>query len=58
MERIINDCLVWFLESSSLIKESQGGLQKMRSTIDHLVHFDTFVREGFLNGEHMVSNFF
>ena len=58
MERMINDWLVWFLESSSLIKESQSGFLKMRRTIDHFVHFETFVREGCLNGEHVVDNFF
>ena len=26
--------------------------------MDHLVRFETFVREGFLNGEHVVSIFF
>ena len=57
MERMINDRLVWFLESSSLITEAQSGFQKTRSTMDHLVHFETFVREGFLKGEHVVSVF-
>ena len=26
--------------------------------MDHLVRFETFVREGFLNGDHVVSIFF
>ena len=55
MERMIN---VWFLESSSLITEAQRGFQKTRSTMDHLVRFETFVREGFLKREHVVSTFF
>ena len=58
MERMINDRLVWYLESSSLITEAQSGFRKTRSTMDHLVRFETFVREGFLNGEHVVSIFF
>ena len=29
-----------------------------KSTVDNLVHFETFVREGFLNGEHVVTTFF
>ena len=57
MERMINDRLVWYLESSSLITEAQSGFWKTRSTMDHLVRFDTFVREGFLNREHVVSIF-
>ena len=52
---MINDRLVWYLESSSLITEAQ---RKTRSTMDHLVRFETFVREGFLNREHVVSIFF
>ena len=45
-ERMINDRLVWYLESSSLIVEAQSGFRKTRSTMDHLVRFETFVREG------------
>ena len=58
MEQMINDRLVWYLESSSLIVEAQSGFRKTRSTMDHLVRFETFVREGFLNREHVVSIFF
>ena len=54
---MINDRLVWYLGSSSLIMEAQSGFWKTRSTMDHLVRFETFVREGFLNGEHVVSIF-
>ena len=51
---MINVRLVWYLESSSLITEAQSGFWKTRSTMDHLVQFETFVREGFLNREHVV----
>ena len=57
-ERIINDCLVWFLESSSLITEAQSGFLKTGSMIDHLVCFETFVREGYLYRAHVVYIFF
>ena len=50
MERMINKRLVWYLESSSLITEAQSGFRKTLSTMDHLVRFVTFVREGFLKG--------
>ena len=53
-----NDRLVWYLECSSLIAEAQSGFRKVRSTMDHLVRFEIFVREGFLNREHAVSIFF
>ena len=55
---MINDRLVWFLESSSLIAEAQSGFRKTRSPMDHLDLFETFVREGFLKREHVVSIFF
>ena len=58
IEQMINDRLVWYLESSSLITEAQSGFWKTRSTMDHLVRFETFVREGFLNREQVVSIFF
>ena len=57
MERMINDRLVWYLESSSLITDAQSGFWKTRSTMDHLVRFETYVREGFLNREHVVCLF-
>ena len=58
MERMVIDRLVWFLESSTLIMEAQSGFGKTRSKIDHLLHFETYVRTEFLNGAHMVSIFF
>ena len=39
-------------------KEGQSGFRKTQSTMDHLVRFETYVREGFLNREHVVSIFF
>ena len=57
MEPMINDRLVWYLESSSLITEALSGFRKTQSTMDHLVRFDTFVRERFLNREYVVSIF-
>ena len=38
--------------SSQRLKVAFG---KQENTMDHLVHFETFVKEGFLNGEHVVS---
>ena len=55
---MLNNRLVWYLESSSLITEAQSGFRKTQSTMDHPLRFKTFVREEFLNGELMVSVFF
>ena len=42
MERMINRRLVWYLESHKLITSVQGGIRFRRSTVDHLVRFETF----------------
>ena len=47
------------LHSSQKPKVTSGKTQStMESWMDHLVCFETFVREGFWNGEHVVSTFF
>ena len=58
LERIINERLVWFLEKNKLITEYQSGFRKQRSSTDQLVRFESFIREGFVRREHVVSIFF
>ena len=58
MERMINDRLVWFLESNDILTNIQCGFRQGRSTIDHLVRFETFIRNAFAKNEHAVSIFF
>ena len=58
LERMVNDRLVWFLEKNNLIVDVQSGFRRQRGTIDHLVRFETFVREAFINRQHVVSVFF
>ena len=58
MERIVNDRLVWFLESSELITDVQCGFRHQRSTIDHLVRLETYIRDAFICREHVVAIFF
>ncbi|OOY58142.1 hypothetical protein BOW02_12445 [Solemya velum gill symbiont] len=41
MERIINDRLVWFLESNNLLTNLQCGFRQGRRTIDHLVRLES-----------------
>ena len=57
-ERIVNNRLVWFLEKNRLITEFQSGFRKQRNTSDQLIRFESFVREGFVRREHVVSVFF
>jgi len=58
MERMINDRLVWYLEKNKLLSSVQCGFRKWRSTTDHLLRLETFVREVFLQWQHAVAVFF
>ena len=58
MERVINDRLVWFLESNNLISRNQAGFHKNHSTNDHLVRLESFIRDAFVKKEHCVAIFF
>ena len=57
MERMINDRLVWFLESTNLISRNQAGFRKKRRTNDHLVRLEYFIRDAFVKKEHCVAIF-
>jgi len=58
LERMINARLVWFLESNGLISKYQSGFRHGRSTSDQLVRLESFIRDGFVRGQHVVSVFF
>ena len=53
-----NRRLVWYLESHNLLTNVQCGFRSRRSTVDHLVGFETFCREAFIHNQHLVSVFF
>ena len=57
-ERMVNNRLTWFLETNNLLTNIQCGFRKNRSTIDHLVRLESFIRDGFINNQHVVSVFF
>ena len=57
-ERMINNRLVWYLESKGIITNFQSGFRKQRSTNDHFVRLETVIREAFVNKQHLVSIFF
>jgi len=50
--------LVWYLERNKLISPMQCGFRKQRSTTDHLVRLESFVREAFAQRQHAVGVFF
>ena len=55
---MVNDRLVWTLERERLISEYQCGFRRGRSTLDHLVRFETFLRNAFIRKQHAVAVFF
>ena len=57
-ERMINDRLVWYLESNNILTDIQCGFRKRKSTLDHLVRLESFIRDAFLNKQEVVSVFF
>merc|ERR1712237_73468 len=58
VERMVNERLIYFLESNNLLTKFQAGFRANRSTIDQLVRLDTFIKDAFLNKEHVVGVFF
>ena len=55
---MINDRLVYCLESNTLISDLQSGFRKQRCTTDQLVRLETWVRVELANREHVVAVFF
>ena len=58
MERMINSRLMWFLEKNGVFSKYQSGFRKGRTTTDQLIRLESFIRDSFLNGNHVVSVFF
>ena len=46
------------MDSDGLITNFQCGFRSKRSTVDHLVCLETFVRESFIKKEHLTAAFF
>ena len=55
---MINDRLVWFLESYNLISGNQAGFHKNYSTNNHLVRLESFIHDAFVKKEQCVAIFF
>jgi len=58
MERMGNNRLVWYLERNKIITPAQSGFRKGRSTTDQLVRLESFVREAFIQKQHVTAIFF
>lgn len=49
-EKLISRRLTWHLEEKRLIPENQAGLRRNRSTLDHILHLEAKIQEGFNRG--------
>jgi len=58
MERMINSRLIWHLDTNNSINIFQSGFRKNRSTNDHLVRLETYIREAFVQKQHVLAVFF
>ena len=58
MERMVNDRLVWVLESKQLLSKFQCGFRKDHITLDHLVCFENFIWEAFARKKQVLAVFF
>ena len=50
--------LTWFLQDNNIITKYQCGFQKGKSTTDHLVRLETYIRQGFVKNLQTVGIFF
>ena len=58
LERMINTPLIWFLEKYRILDRSQCGFRKHRSTNDHPVSLERYLREAFAQRQQAVGLFF
>ena len=58
VERMVNERLVWYLDKNGILSRQQCGFRKNRSTVDHLIRLETFIRDAFRHREHVVAVFF
>ena len=55
---MVNERLVWYLEKNGLLTKQQCGYRANRSTVDHLIRLETFIRDAFIQNQHLVAVFF
>ena len=58
LERMINQRLVWSLESRNLLSSIQCGFRRQRSTVDHLATLATHISTSFALRQHLIAIFF
>ena len=55
---MINTRFIWYLEKSGILDRSQCGFRKHRSTVDHRVSLERYVRDAFAQRQQAVGLFF
>ena len=55
---MINTILAWFLEKNDILTKCESGFRKGRTTTDQLMSLESFIRDSFIKGNHIVSVFF
>ena len=55
---MVNWRLVWYLENNVLLAKQLCDYRANRSTVDHLIRLETFIRDAFIQNEHLVAVFF
>ena len=55
---MVNERLIYFLEKNKILTKFQAGFRSERSTIDQLVRLETFIKDAFAEGDHVVGVFF
>ncbi len=58
LERMVTTRLMWYLEKHQLLTDIQSGFRKQRSTVDHLIRLEAYIRDTFARKEHAVTVFF
>lgn len=58
VEKMVNNRLVWYLESQNLLSDKQAGFRRGRNTLTNLVILETVITRAFKQGQHVVAAFF
>ena len=57
VERMVNERLVWYLAKNGLLAKQQCDYRANRSTVDHLIRMETFIRDAFIQNQHLIAVF-
>ena len=58
VKKMVNERPVRYLEKNGLLAKQQCGYRANRSTVDHLIRLETFIRDAFIQNQHLVAVFF